>query len=145
MIAFSMSYPHMNTRRETFHKSERLCSKKVITALFENGNIFYSGFFKVVWYINPVSLPFPAEVAFSISKRGFRLSVTRNLIKRRIREAYRRNKQILYDFLDSENIRISFIIIFRDASVPDYLTIEKSIKGMLSDFISVIKKNKRIC
>ncbi|MCJ7449778.1 MAG: ribonuclease P protein component [Bacteroidales bacterium] len=135
----------MNTRKETFNKSERLCSKKTITALFENGNIFYSAFFKIVWQVNPASLPFPAEVAFSISKKGFRLSVTRNLIRRRMREAYRRNKQILYDFLDSENTRISFIIIFRDVSVPDYVTIEKSMKEMLTEFISAIKKNKKKC
>jgi len=140
-----MSYSDTNTRKETFHKSEKLCSRKTITALFETGNVFYSAFFKIVWQENPASLPFPAEVAFSISKKGFRLSVTRNLIRRRMREAYRKNKQILYDFLDSENTRISFIIIFRDASVPDYAAIEKSMKEMLSGLISAIKKNKMKC
>ena len=82
----------MNTRRETFEKSERLCSTKIISGLFENGNIFYTSLFKVVWNKSPVTLPLPAQVAFSVSKRGFRLAVTRNLIKRRMREAYRKNK-----------------------------------------------------
>jgi len=140
-----MSYSDTNTRKETFHKSERLCSKKTIAALFESGNIFYSAFFKIVWQVTPAPLPFPAQAAFSISKKGFRLSVTRNLIRRRMREAYRRNKHIFYDFLDSENTRISFVIIFRDASVPDYATIEKSMKEMLTSFISAIKKNKKKC
>jgi ribonuclease P protein component len=135
----------MNTRRETFHKSERLCSRKTIAALFENGNVSYSSVFRVVWQISPLSLPFPAEVAFSIPKKVFRLAVTRNLIRRRMREAYRRNRQMLYDYLGSENIRISFIIMFRGSVIPDYETVEKATKEMLGDLIRVIKKHLGKC
>ncbi len=39
----------MNTIRETFDKSERLCSRKIIETLFENGNIFHNSLLKVVW------------------------------------------------------------------------------------------------
>ena len=66
----------MITIRETFEKSERLCSRKIIEALFENGNIFYNSLFKVVWNTDPDSFNSPAQVAFSVSKRGFRLAVT---------------------------------------------------------------------
>lgn len=128
----------MNTTRETFDKSERLCSTKVISGLFENGNIFYNSLFKVVWGTSPAVLPSPAQVCFSVSKRGFKLAVTRNLIKRRMREAYRRNKNILYEYLTSENIQIAFIVILRGNSIPDYKAIEKSI-------IDVINKLKVLC
>src|SRR5665647_3341697 len=120
----------MNTISETFDKSERLCSTKIIAGLFENGNIFYSSLFKVVWGRSPIPLPSPAQVAFSVSKKGFRLAVTRNLIKRRMREAYRKNKKSLYDILTSENIQLAFVVILKGNTVPDYLTIEKSIKEM---------------
>jgi len=125
----------MNTTRDTFEKSERLCSRKIIGTLFEEGNIFYISLFKVVWNNSQSSSSGPAQVAFSVSKRGFRLAVTRNLIKRRMREAYRKNKNFLYDHLISHNIKIAFVVILRGNAVPDYLTIEKSIKEMINKLI----------
>ena len=134
----------MITKRETFDKSERLCSTKIISGLFESGNIFYTSLFKVVWRSSPVQLPVPAQVAFSVSKKGFRLAVTRNLIKRRLREAYRKNKNILYEFLLSENKQIVFVVIIRRNSIPDYQTIEKSIQQMLNRIIILLKENAKI-
>lgn len=131
----------MRNERETFGKSEKLCSHKVITRLFEKSNIFYTSLFKVVWAKSIVPLPYPAQVAFSVSKRGFRLAVTRNLIKRRMREAYRKNKYILYEQLNSENIQITFVVILKGNKTPDFLTIEKSMKEMINKLIILIKEN----
>ena len=133
----------MITKRETFDKSERLCSTKIISGLFESGNIFYTSLLKVVWGSSPVQLSLPAQVAFSVSKKGFRLAVTRNLIKRRLREAYRKNKNILYEFLLSENKQIVFVVIIRRNSIPDYQTIEKSIQEMLNRIIILIKEKEK--
>jgi ribonuclease P protein component len=134
----------MNTTRETFHKSERLCSRKTIGILFENGNIFYNSLFKVVWNKDQNTLTFPAQVAFSVSKRGFRLAVTRNLIKRRMREAYRKNKSALYEHLITENIQIAFVVIVRRNVVPDYISIEKSIKEVITKLIMLTSQKSEV-
>jgi ribonuclease P protein component len=125
----------MNIIKETFDKSERLCSRKTLGMLFETGNIFHNSLFKVVWDKVQNPIQGPAQVAFSVSKRGFRLAVTRNLVKRRMREAYRRNKSTLYSHLLSQNIQIVFIVIIKGNSVPDYLTIEKSVRDLINKLI----------
>ncbi|HEX7492640.1 MAG TPA: ribonuclease P protein component [Bacteroidales bacterium] len=134
----------MSTSRETFDKSERLCSRKIIGALFENGNIFHNTVFKVVWDISQITLPAQVQVAFSISKRGFRLAVTRNLIKRRMREAYRKNKNTLYDHLISQNIQIAFVVILKGNSVPDYVTIEKAVIETINKLIVLTSRKTEV-
>ena len=135
----------MNTIRETFKKSERLCSIKVISALFEKGNIFYTSSFKVVWMKYEIQGAEPAQITFSVSKKGFKLAVTRNLIKRRFREAYRRNKNLLYSHLQSEKLQIVFIVIFRGSSVPDYQTMEKAVGEMISKLILMSDPDSKKC
>jgi ribonuclease P protein component len=131
----------MNTIRETFQKSERLCSSKIIASLFENGNIFYTRLFRVVWSKYQMSPPFPAQISISVSKKNFRLAVTRNMLKRRMREAYRRNKSRLYEFLERENIGIVFAVIYKENTVSEYREIELSIQEMIEKLIVSIKQN----
>jgi ribonuclease P protein component len=135
----------MSDKSETFKKSERLCSKKAIADLFENGRSFYSFPFQIIWIKRDGEALSPAQVAISVSKKTFKKAVTRNLIRRRIREAYRKNKHILYDFLRSNKIDIVFIIIFKDSSVPDYVTIEKAIGSSIVKLVADITNKVVIC
>ena len=135
----------MISNKETFNKAERLCSKKEIEALFENGKSFYSFPFAVVWAFANSDIPYPAQVAFSVSKKGFRLAVTRNLIKRRMREAWRKNKFLLYDFLKSSDKKIVLTIIYKESSVSDYITIEASTKETIKKLLKVVGESSSKC
>ena len=123
---------------QTFKKPERLCSKKAIEALFERGNSFFSFPFQIVWLESPIDIPFPSQVTFSVSKKSFKRAVKRNIIKRRIREAFRKNKQALYDNLDKSEKKIIFIIIYKGNNIPDYLSVEKSVKQIIEKLISEV-------
>lgn len=73
----------------TFSKVERLTSKKQIDELFENGSSFFCHPFKVVFLVEPTVVQVPDQVLISVPKKIWKRAVDRNLIKRRIREAYR--------------------------------------------------------
>ena len=77
----------------SFPKSERLYRKKDIQELFDKGSSFYLYPFRVI--VQKLDPQNTNQVLFSVSKKNFKNAVDRNLIKRRMREAYRLNKAIL--------------------------------------------------
>ncbi len=76
----------------SFRKEERINSEKHIQELFKRGSSFYSYPFKVLKLANPDPNCSNHQVLISVSIRNFKRAVDRNLLKRRIREAYRLNK-----------------------------------------------------
>jgi ribonuclease P protein component len=97
----------------TFHKSERLCSKKLIARLFVKGNRGFSRFpFRFSWVETPLDSPYPAQVLFVVSKRNFPHATDRNRVKRQMRELYRHAKPKLYEVLKLQGKQIALSIAY---------------------------------
>lgn len=120
----------------SFQKGERLCSKKLIEKLFEEGNSFLAYPFKIVFLKIDHHSKFPVQVGFSVGKRNFKRAVKRNLIKRRMREAFRLNKSGLYSSM-GEN-KLAVFIIFIGKSVPEYPEVDAGIKKGFKKLIKEI-------
>ena len=78
---------------ETLSKSERLCGKKAVEALFGQGKGGVKGCLRYRYVQREDDGP--SRILVSVPKRSFKRAVKRNLLKRRIREAYRRQKGLL--------------------------------------------------
>jgi ribonuclease P protein component len=91
--------------RYTFHKTERLCSQKLIEVLMQRSNPSFLSF-PVVFSWCATALPpgTRAQVLISVSKRKFSRASDRNRIKRLLREAYRLNKHLLYERLGEKQV-----------------------------------------
>ncbi|MEP2773922.1 MAG: ribonuclease P protein component [Fulvivirga sp.] len=105
--------------RKTFKKSERLSAKTLIKELFDKGSSFYLYPFKVLFLPTTQST---TQLLISVPKKNHKTAVARNQLKRRIREAYRLNKEYLPT---EKNFLIAYIYTSRD--INKYSEIEKSI------------------
>jgi ribonuclease P protein component len=125
----------------TFKKEERLCNKKLIDKLFHNGSSFLCYPFKASWLLVDAPAQFPVQILFSVSKRRYKHAVDRNLIKRRMREAYRLNKQkYLYDVLNSSNKKIVLSVGFIGKEIAEYDFAEKKMLKLLTQLCAEITK-----
>lgn len=122
----------MQIETQTFKKEERLKSRKIIKNLFESGKIIHQYPFKVLYFIEKnKENKYPAQIAISVSKRNFKRAVDRNSIKRKIRESYRRNKQVLYNELIKSDQNLYFFVIYTAKNDIDYSELDKSVKFLI--------------
>ncbi len=112
----------------TFQKEERLCRQKTIKLLFKHEvDKFFIYPFKVAFVMESIAAPFPAQVLIVVSKKYHPKAVKRNYIKRMIREAYRKNKSILYDVLKKESLQMALMINYTEQEILPYKKIEGKI------------------
>ena len=97
----------------------------VINSLFDRKDSANEGAFAYpVRAVCKLSEESQAQVLFSVPKRQFKHAVDRSLIRRRMKEAYRLNKELL-----SKPYYISFIYVGK--VIENYAMIEKGMKNCL--------------
>jgi ribonuclease P protein component len=126
---------------QTFRKDERLSGQKIIERLFSEGKSYSVFPFRIIWLKSTFECDFPARIMISVSKKRFKRAVDRNLIKRRIREAYRKNKPDIYAYLSHQQVQCAICLIYNAERILDYTEIEEKIKLLLLRFQSEYEKN----
>jgi len=119
----------------TFNKSERLNNKVAINNLFEKGQSVVLSPFRLLWIENNNSKYSIAQTLISVPKRNISLATKRNVLKRRINEAFRLNKEKLYTKLNERNKQINIAIIYQKQEIQAYKIIEQKINLLLSRLI----------
>lgn len=121
----------------TLHKEDRLCSQKMIGELFTSGESFLSYPLKVVFLKTVLPETLRVQAAFTVSKRNFKRAVKRNLLKRRMREAYRLNRTEFCTEIAAKELQISIMFVYIGKDIAEYTPIEKA---MISAFKKVLAK-----
>ena len=68
------------------------------------------------------------RVAFSVGKKTHRLAVTRNKIKRLMREAFRLN---VGSVNNKEFLMLNMVFVYYGSNIPDYGEVETCVKSLL--------------
>jgi ribonuclease P protein component len=118
-------------QRFKFSKEERLNSKILIDKIFNGGEPLFAYPFRVIVMPLEHEEKAPIKVLFTVPKRNFKLAVHRNQIRRRMREAYRLNKNELTFFLKEHNQSLALMFIYIEKEIKDYRSIEKGMKKAL--------------
>lgn len=113
--------------KQSFKKTERLKSSKAIESLFEKGTSVSEYPFKFIWLPADASQPAPVQTCIAVPKRKVRLATGRNLIKRRIKESFRRRKGLLYEYLHAQQKRIMLMVLYNGKPDMDFATIDTAL------------------
>jgi ribonuclease P protein component len=129
----------MKQKAASFTKGEKLCGIKTISELFSVGRPLNLPPLRIIYRVMPEDPSLePVRVLISVPKRHFRKAVDRNLIKRRIREAYRQNKPVLISSLSDSGKRCDLAIIWNDTVIQPYALTEKCVKEMIGKLSSLM-------
>jgi ribonuclease P protein component len=115
---------------QTLPKRERLSGKTAIGTLMKQGRWGAAGCLKYC-----VLAPGGDEVTrimVSVSKRGFKRAVKRNLLKRRIRESYRTQKELLGAAGPAD-----LLFVYNSKEIMDYAVIREDVAAVLRSIAGV--------
>lgn len=130
----------------TFTKAERLCTRDDINALLGAGKWVNAGVLKVCWAVSGAAgacegVAAGAEgvaeggaraagvaeggcrIMISVPKRNFKRAVARNLLKRRIREAYRLDKE------EFTGLGLDMLICYKSRNIHPFADIQRDLKA----------------
>ncbi len=126
----------MLSKRFRFYKKERLTGKKIINLLFNSGNAFSLYPLKIYWIETDGHQKFPVQVLVNAASKIMRKTHIKNLAIRRIKEAYRLKKHILYKNLATINKSIVIAYIYVSYDILPY----KEIEALIEDSFKIILK-----
>lgn len=118
--------------KNTFSKKERLCSKKRIGELYLQGESFHIYPLKFTYLKHQLPAESIIAILISAPKHQFKHAHDRNLLKRRIREAYRINKHNLINVCTALELFLDIAIHYSAKKKETYDVIEQALISGLS-------------
>ena len=112
-------------------RTERLRSLGAVRRLFESGESGFIFPFRYVWFAEPDTEQ-SVEVLFSVPKKFHKRANKRNLVRRRTKEAYRLQKQILHD---GRPVNLDLALIYSSKETLPYKTVANAVRRILESVV----------
>lgn len=119
---------------QRLYKKEKLCSKTAIDMLFspsakkDGGNNSIMAFpWRAVWRVNAIRSQSCTQFLITVPKKRLRRAVDRVTMRRRLREAYRLNRNLI-----PATSRVDIAFIYVADSLTDYNSATRSVSKILS-------------
>jgi len=116
----------------SLYKSEKLCSQTAVSRLFAGGLSAKSYPLRAVFAVSHRAAGAPARFLITIPKKKIRKAVDRVQMRRRVREAYRLNRQYLVPLLREREIKVDIAFIYLSEEKKDYALIEQKMQSLLA-------------
>ncbi len=113
-------------------KCERLCSLRALRRLFEEGRSGFVYPFRYTYLTEESTSP-SVEVLFSVPKRNHKRANKRNLLKRRMREAYRLNSAELKSEVQSRGNALDIALVYSSKEILPSKNIAHAITRILAE------------
>ena len=121
----------METLHNTLPKAERLNRKRLIDQLFGGNGKSLLAFPLRMVYMTTALDGQTASMLVSVPKKRFKRAVKRNRVKRQVREAYRKNKQLLLPVLEENGQSVVMAFIWLSDTLMDSSVVEEKVCNLL--------------
>jgi ribonuclease P protein component len=125
--------------KNTFDKQERLSGKKAIDSLFLKGSSLTQSPLKIIIKASQSTQIHPCKAMFVVPKKKFKRAHDRNLLKRRMREAYRLFKNNYYALLNEKELKANCAILYVGDKEATYQQVEIALQALLKQSVNKIK------
>ena len=128
-----------NKLNNTFKKRDKIKSSLEIEVLYRVNQVIMSFPMKCYYSFSEINEhPSNIRVAFAVPKRIFKHAVDRNILKRRMREAYRLNYKTIFEtFVKQREQQLELFIIYIGKETLDYGCIEKSMQVLMQKIAAI--------
>ena len=131
-------------KKQGFPKQERIVSQKLIDELFTSGQSHSLTAFplRAVYLVRENTCQSTAiQLLLSVPKRHFKHAVDRNRVKRQLREAFRKNKEVLAETI-AEGQGVALAFVWMSDKHASIVVVEKLVVNLLRRIAATITVNQ---